>query len=213
MNRIRIFLSTALIDNTNKPISHQDQRDDLSIEKRMQEYSECFDIIKSLGYEFTIVETVATESKFLEQYSDVIYTNVNNPSYRNRGSNYVNAFKKLMEIHDFMDDDIIIHITGRYPLVDDNFFKICENLEGDMDGCFSRDPYNQFYLFLYAMRFKKLNDLLNSVDIGYLESEGINLEKIFSDKTEDYKIKFIDRLGIIGRQSSSPDGIYNVAVY
>jgi hypothetical protein len=213
MNKIRIFLTTALIDKSNVPLSHKDQRESLSIQNRIDEYIECFNIIKSFGYDFTIVETVLDKFPLFEEYTKVIYTNVNNFNYKNRGSNYVNAFKKVLNESDFRDDDIIVHITGRYPLVDNSFLLECENLNNSFDGCFSIDKYNQCYLFLYALRFKKLKDLLNSINVDYLENSNICLEQVFYGIIKDYKILFVEKLGIIGRQSSSNNELYGKILY
>lgn len=192
-NNIIIVLSTAIYG------------DNISSENRINEYKECFEIIKNNGYVFTIVETTETKSEFLENYSsNVIYTNVNGV-YNNRGTNYVNAFKKFLKNSNYNDDDVIIHITGRYPLVNDSFFKECLNLEFDKIGVFKEDKYNQFYLFLYAMRFKYLKELLNSINVENMEKNMINLEKIFYDKISKESIKLVDKLGIIGRQSNEKD--------
>lgn len=189
-NNIIIVLSTAIIN------------DNINIENRLIEYKECFDIIKNMGYNFTILETVLDKSDFLEEYSEnVIYSKVNGV-YRNRGTNYVNAFRKFLNESNFSDDDIIIHITGRYPLVDDSFFIECQKLDSDKIGCFRKDKYNQFYLFLYAMRFSYLKNLLNNIDVDFMENNMINLEKIFSDMIPHQSVKLMDRLGIIGRQSN-----------
>ena len=193
MNVIKIILSTALID------------DNISVTNRMNEYKECFEIIKNLGYDFSIVETVAEKSDFLEKYSNnVIYTNVNG-SYKNRGTNYVNSFSKFLNESTYNDDDIIIHITGRYPLIDDSFFINCLNLDINKIGCFKKDTWDQFYLFLYAMRFKHLKILLNSIDVDYMEKNMINLEMIFSNKIPHENVKFVNHLGILGRQSNEKD--------
>jgi len=196
-NNIRIVLSTAIID------------DNTGVENRMKEYQECFDIITGFGYKFFIVETVLSASEFLEKNSsNVIYTNINNKNFKNRGSNYVNAFKKFLNHSDFDNNDIIIHITGRYPLVNDSFFKECYNLDSDKIGCFKKDLHNQFYLFLYGMRFKPLKELLNSIDIDNMEKNMVNLEKIFSDGIPHNLVKIIDNLGIIGRQSNDNADTY-----
>lgn len=192
-NKIIIAISTAIIN------------DNLSVEDRLKEYAECFDIIKNLGYEFHIVETAVEKSDFLEGYSkNVFYTNVNG-SYNNRGTNYVNAFRKFLNESDFEDDDIIIHITGRYPLTDDSFFVKCLSLDSDKVGCFKKDPHNQFYLFLYGMRFKNLKNVLNSIDVDYMEKNMINLEMIFSQKINHESVELTDYLGILGRQSNEKD--------
>ena len=193
-NKIIIVLSTAIIN------------DNINVEHRLKEYEECFNILKNLGYDdFYIVETALTKSYFLEKYSkNVIYTNANGV-YNNRGTNYVNAFKKFLNESSFNDDDIIIHITGRYPLINDSFFKNCLELESNKIGCFRKDDYNQFHLFLYGMRFKFLKDLLNSIDVDYMERYMINLEAIFSNLINHQQIKFVDKLGIIGRQSNEKD--------
>jgi hypothetical protein len=210
---INIFLTTAIIDNSNKPNSHNDQCKSLSMGKRIEEYIECFNIIKSFGYNFTIVETVLDSFPLFEEYSNVIYTNVNNNSYRNRGSNYVNAFRKALDCYNFDDDDIIIHITGRYPLVDDSFLKMCENLSSEFDGCFAVDNFNQCYLFLYALRYKKLKSILDSIDVNQLENSNMCLEKIFFEYIKNYNILFTKRLGIIGRQSNSSPNSYGNTIF
>ena len=195
MNNINIVLSTAIIN------------DNINIESRIKEYKECFEIIKNLGYKFKIVETVLTQSSFLEEYSDnVIYTNVNGV-YRNKGTNYVNAFKKFLNESSFNDDDIIIHVTGRYPLTNDSFFKTCLELKENEIGCFKKDAHNQFYLFLYAMRFKYLKELLNSINVDHMERSMINLERVFSNSIPHSTVKIINYLGIIGKQSNekNPD--------
>jgi hypothetical protein len=189
-NKIRIVLSTAIID------------DNVNISNRIKEYQECFDIIKNLGYDFSIVETVLNSSEFLERNSkEIIYTNVNG-NFRNRGTNYVNAFKKFLNQSNFDADDIIIHVTGRYPLIDDNFFLNCYNLESNKIGCFKKDEHGQFYLFLYCMRFKYLKELLNTIDVDHMEKNMINLERIFADAIPSNQVKLVDHLGILGRQSN-----------
>lgn len=192
-NNIIIIASTAIIN------------DNVSIDNRLKEYQECFDIIKNLGYDFTIVETALNSSEFLEKNSkSVIYTNVNG-SFKNRGTNYVNAFRKFLNQSNFDDNDIIIHVTGRYPLVDDSFFVECLNLDLNKIGCFKKDSYDQFYLFLYGMRFKYLKELLNKIDVDHMEKNMINLERIFSDNISENIVKLVEQLGILGRQSNEND--------
>lgn len=191
MNTIKIILSTALID------------DNISIKDREIEYIESFNILKNLGYKFSIVETALEKSDFLESYSeDVIYTNVNG-KYKNRGTNYVNAFKKFINNYKSDDDDIIVHITGRYPLINDSFFKECENLDKNKIGCFKEDGYNQFHMFLYALRYIELKKILNSINIEKMEREMINVEKIFEMSLPHEKLHLIKSLGIIGKQSTN----------
>jgi hypothetical protein len=190
-NNIIITISTAIID------------DNITKEQRILEYEECFNIIKGFGYfDFYIVETVLSYSDFLEKHSkNVFYTNVNG-KYNNRGTNYVNSFKKFLNESKFNDDDIIVHITGRYPLTDDSFFKNCLKLEKEKIGCFKKDRHNQCYLFLYGMRFKELKGLLNSINVDYMERNMINLEMLFSQNIPEDTIMLLDNLGIIGRQSN-----------
>jgi len=211
MNNIKIVVSTALVDTNNVPLSHRDQRNSLSIDNRYKEYDECLNIIKSFGYDFIIMETVKSQDDFLEGFGDVIYTNVNNINLKNRGSNYLVAMRKLLDTLKFNDNDMIIHITGRYPLLDNSFIEKC--LLTDKDGLFGKDSYNQFYLFLYALKYDKLKNILNNLDINILEKTGENLEKLFSNYLLNDNIEFVERLGIIGRQSSSPDSIYGKKIY
>lgn len=193
MNNLKIVLSTSIVN------------DNISVKKRLKEYQECFDIIKNLGYDFTIVETVLNSSEFLERHSkEVIYTNVNG-IFRNRGTNYVIAFQKFLNQSNFDDDDVIIHITGRYPLVDDSFFRRCYNLKFNKIGCFKKDEHGQFYLFLYGMRFKYLKEFLDNINVNHMEKNMINLERIFADNIDNSQVELIEYLGILGRQSNEKD--------
>ena len=195
-NNIIITLTTAIID------------DNITKEQRVDEYKECFEIIKNFGYEnFHIIETALDHSSFLESYSkNVFYTNVNGV-HSNRGTNYVKAFKEFLNNSNFEDDDIIIHITGRYPLFNDSFFNNCSNLELNKVGCFKKDDHNQFYLFLFGMRFKELKNLLNNINVNQMEIDMVNLELIFSNLIPHDSVMLVDELGIIGRQSNekNPD--------
>jgi len=193
-NNIIITVSTALNSSN------------ISIQQRLSEYQECFSILKNLGHEnFYIIETVLDKSTFLESHSkNVYYTNVNK-NYSNRGSDFVNAYRKFINNSQFEDDDLIIHITGRYPLVNNSFFESCKNLDHNKIGCFAKDPYNQFYLFLCALRFKQLKSLLNSINVEEMELFRVNLERIYADKLPHELIQFVDKLGIIGRQSNETD--------
>ncbi len=193
MNKIRIVLSTALIDNN------------ISVGERIREYQECFDIIRKLGHDFIIVETVLDSSEFLEKNSkNVVYTNVNG-FFRNRGTNYVRAFRKFLNQSNFSDDEIIIHATGRYPLTDGTFLEQCYNLESDKIGCFKKDDHGQFHLFLYGMRFKYLKELMNKIDTDHREKNMINLESIFANNIPHNSVKLVSNLGILGRQSNEKD--------
>jgi hypothetical protein len=211
MNNLKIIVSTALVSQYDLPVSHHDQNFDLTIDERYREYEECLNIIKSFGYDFIIMETVSEHDLFLENFGKVIYTNVNNRSFKNRGSNYINAMKNALDTLEFEDDDLIIHITGRYPLVDNTFIERCKVIESD--GCFGKDYLGQFYLFLYALRYKKLKKLLNSIDVEYFDSSGVNLERVFSEFLENDNLDFVDKLGIIGRQSNSPKSIYGQTIF
>lgn len=213
MNNVRIYLSTALIDNTAQPVSHLNQNKNLTLNKRLAEYDECFKIIDKFNYKFEIVETVVNESPFLEKYSKVTYTKVNSDQYKNRGTNYVNAFRKLLESSEFKDDDLIVHITGRYPLVDDTFLKKCTVLDENKIGIFKADNHQQLHLFLYALRYKNLYELLTSLNLSRLEDSFENLESIFYKELPLDKIELVEYLGIRGRQSNSPDSEYDKFIY
>ena len=213
MNNIKIIVSTALVDRENIPLSHIDQRLDLSLSKRYEEYEESLNIIKSFKYDFIILETVSEFDPFLEKYGNVFYSKVNNSNYRNRGTNYVMALKKILSTMKFDDNDLIIHITGRYPLVDNSFIEYCKEIDKNTIGCFKKDSINQFYLFLYSLRFKKLKNIIDSIDISDMEINKFNLEKIFSNYLSNDKVEFVERLGIIGKQSNSPNNLYGKTIY
>jgi hypothetical protein len=208
-----IYVSTAMVDSNNLPNSHRDQRPDLTLDKRKLEYEFNFKKLKEFGLEFTIIETVVDKSEFLEQFGRVIYTNINNPNFINRGSNFINAFKKVIKEENLPDDELVIHMTGRYKLIDDSFFKECQTLSSTDMGCIKRDIHNQIYLFLYAIRSKLHLEVLESINLNEFDVSGICLERIFSLQLNNIKMKECNRLGIHGNQSNGNNTEYEKIIF
>lgn len=190
-DNVKIVISTAIIN------------DNIDVPQRLKEYEECFDIIKNMGHhDFTILETALTQSDFLEAYSNKIFYSNCNVTSRNRGVNHCRALKKYLKKSSLSDDDIILHITGRYPLVNDSFMLECSRLNPDQIGCFKKDPLGQFYTFLFGMRRKQLLNLLSEIDLDSMERNMTCMERIFSNRIDHKKIKFVENLGIRARFSN-----------
>lgn len=160
----KIICTAALIDN--------------QFEKRKAEYIKSLNILNSYQfYDPYIIESVLPlgSRSFLNNYSNnVLYTNTNNCSFKNKGVNeacsLLEAFKKLK----FKEHDIIVKITGRYSFNSDLFLTtIKENPTVDV---FALKISDQVFTGCFAMRYELFKDFLNQLDFIKMEKEMINIE-------------------------------------
>lgn len=205
-NKLRIVITTALIDDVDR----------LGISKRIQHYIEQLDNLKELNLlEYCyVIETVSTDTSLFEKYipkERIHCSNVNNLTYKNRGSNEVVAMLTSLPTFKFNDDDMIIKLTGRYLLVDNYFIDKVKYSESDI--LYRKADDTQVFTFLYAMRYKILYDTLQQCDIVEMENTMINIEKLLSLKTINSNIEYVSKLNVIAKFSTDDVNVDNYHLY
>lgn len=150
-------------------------------EERKQQYTRALSLLKNkYGYDFYLVESIANGPTYLDEYcKHVCYTHSNDASLVNYGINEAISLKIAFKEFNFDPDTMIVKLTGRYPLENDEFINIVEqNLDADViartwhegDACTG----------LFAIRFKYFIDFLeNHIDFKKMEKFGTPLEHYF----------------------------------
>lgn len=186
---IRILFTAALID--------------LNFDERKKEYIKTLEVLDSYGYtNCYIVEAIKSDGPtFLEKHSqNVIYSNVNNSSLRNKGVNEAQSIKKALNQFKFDDNDMIIKITGRYFFTSDTFLIKVKN-SPEFDAFFKTGAGEQIFTGCFALRYKYFKEFIYQLDLEVMESNMINIEwklaqYIESLKTKNIKIMKLDQLDI-----------------
>lgn len=165
--RIKIVCTSAL-----KPQNY---------EERKQQYIHALSLLKNkYGFDFYLVESIANSPTFLDEYCNhICYTHSNDASLVNYGINEAVSLIMAFEQLNFEPDTMIIKLTGRYPLENDEFIKIVEqNMDADViartwhegDACTG----------LFAIRLRYFVDFLtNHIDFAKMETHNIPLEHFF----------------------------------
>lgn len=106
--------------------------------QRMKDYKLSFDHALKFRENFdtiTILETVAKEKvDELEECGINVYYSKFNNSFSNKGLNEIFHIQDFLNNSNFNDDDLIIKITGRYLMVNDNILNIDSNIVAKYDG-------------------------------------------------------------------------------
>jgi len=132
-----------------------------------------------------IIECYKNEYHFLE---NVFYSNTNNDNLNNKGVKELMAIIKFLETHKIDDDELIVKMTGRYLLLDDTFLK---NITG-YDCYIRKDKYNQVFFGLFAIKFKIFKQFLDYVDLNFLETHMVNVEKALSMYLDKFNINYYE---------------------
>lgn len=187
---IKIVLSVALTDNY--------------FEERKQQYIEAFSILTNLGYpDFYIVEAIKGQGPtFLDLYCDkVFYSKINNPNLNNKGINEGITLLDGLAHFNFDPEDMVIKLTGRYHLMSDYFLKAVQN-NLDCDALVHLDDYGNLHTLGYAMKYKYMKEMYESLPYDHLEQHMINVEKACNDfvtqKVQEgvMKVIYMDKLDI-----------------
>lgn len=184
-------------------------------ENREERYKTCIlDLLLYLPNEIIpiIVENNGKRSTFLEGYEhngksvEVIYTETNKYSFRNKGVNELLDIKEVIKQKEIKDEDMIIKVTGRYRILSSFFFDEVITLQNKYDAfvkffgsCSLTYEKYDCLLGLYAMKVMYLNlldpnymNMNQSPEIifakyvrrsiyHYKEIEKLDLECIFSE--------------------------------
>jgi len=168
---------------------------ELMKDMRTKEYLKTIEWMKNnlLDYKVIFIETVKGKDSFIEKYYPVFYSNTHDPKYTNQGTNHGLSLKKFFEVNKFESEDLIIQTTGRYHFIDSYFFDTIENNSGcdfyglEMDGPGIGE--NQYFTGCFAMKYKYIEDWVNTTDWVYLNLNQINFEKSLHDYVKKNNIK------------------------
>lgn len=112
-----------------------------------------------------IVENSGLRESYLDTFGcNVHYTNNNDKIYIHKGVNELLDIKSAIDKYDIKDDDMIIKLTGRYPVLNDSFFKtVINNPDKDafvkfFNVCTLEFLENDSVLGLFALRCKYLKE-------------------------------------------------------
>jgi hypothetical protein len=181
---------------------------DSHFEFRKQQYVEAFAALSQCGLENVfVVEALKKHGPtFLETLStNVFYATRNNPNLKNHGINEAITLLEGCEHFKFQPEDMVIKFTGRHKLTSDHFLKIVEKnpefdafVKVDKDG---RDfTPGSIYTLGFAMRYKHLKDMFESLNYADLNEKMIPLETAVGEyirsKKEALKVCYLDKLGM-----------------
>lgn len=193
-------------------------------EFRKQQYHEAFTILKNFGYsDFYIIEALKKQGPtFLEEYSShVFYATVNNPHLKNNGINEAKTFLEGCSHFRFDPEDVVVKLTGRYQLISDFLIKTIET-NPDVDAFVKVNEDENVFTLGYAMRYKYLREMLESIDYGSLERYMIPIEYRVGDYIKkkkrggNFKVMYIETLHITGNlygSSTAPGHPVDIRVW
>ena len=183
-------------------------------ENRKKTYLES--ILKTLSFIPENIKPIIVENNgFRETYldninCDIYYTNNNSNIHNHKGVNELEDIKSVIEKYNINGDDIIIKITGRYHLINDDFLKlIVNNPEFDayikfFNVCTLSFGYDDSALGMYAIKCKYIKDF-NYIDFSkspetefalYVRNK-IHPLKVFSVDNLQLRCCFADNLRIL----------------
>jgi hypothetical protein len=112
-------------------------------------------------YEYRLPIPEVTEFIYSESRKHKIIETTHNNSFNfiHKGFNELLDIKNVIEKYNILDDDIIIKLTGRYKLLDNDFINIVKNNNKDayvkfFDVCTYKFMHNATVLGLYAIKCK-----------------------------------------------------------
>lgn len=160
---------------------------------RKQEYLRTFSSLKAYGYNPWIVEALADSSFFDELTDRVIYPQVNNNAWMNKGANETNSIRASIPYLPFDDEDIVIKLTGRYYLYDNYLVNLIQRTQNDFDAyvCYGKNFVSPDHIFTgcFAMRWKYFKKLYNELDLDWAEKEYVAIEKIYADFIQNQNLR------------------------
>jgi hypothetical protein len=165
-----------------------------NINSRNNRYVECISQLLTLiendnDIKPIIVENCGLRNTYLNNFNcDVLYTNNNSLYFIHKGFNELLDMKEVINKYNINDDDIIIKLTGRYKLLNNDFINLVKNNNKDayvkfFNVCTKEFIHYNSVLGLFAIKCKYLkkfnyNGLNNiSPEVEFAEFVRANIEK------------------------------------
>lgn len=120
------LIITASLEN-----KHGIKNDEHRKKSYINSITKALNLIKDKPIKAIIVENNGQRSTYLDDLGcDVVYTNNNSLNTVNKAVNELLDIKHVIQLYNIQDDDIVIKLTGRYNLMNDNFLYIALNTKG-----------------------------------------------------------------------------------
>lgn len=174
-----------------------------SYEQRMLDYKNSFESALLLRDKFdtiTIVETVSKEKvKELEDSGiNVYYSNFDN-SFVNKGINEMFHIQDFLKNSSISDEDLIIKITGRYLIINDNILNINSDFIAKYDGDIY--PGNRgVHTFFFGCKKKLFIEFIDTFNFKNNNYDTTCIEWLVKDYILSINIPILDNfyeLGVI----------------
>jgi len=169
------------------------ERDYIDSFKSALKFKDLFDSI-------TIIETISREKvDYLENSGiNVYYSNFDN-SFVNKGLNEMFHIRDFIENNNIDDNDLVVKLSGRYIMENDNILSINSDFIAKYDGDIY-DPINRgVHTFFFAFIKKSFVEFINSIDINVVNSIHISIEWVVKEFLLKKNIKILDssyKLGV-----------------
>ncbi len=176
-------------------------------EMRNGEYAKSMQILSDYGYRPYVVEACQSHppSLFEAFTRDIVCSNVNDYSLRNKGVNETRSIIEAFKYFNFDDEDMVLKLTGRYFFSSRDFLTMVEE-NPQIDVFVNYDYYESKPDFrmktgCFALRGKFYKEFLRTVDLERMEKQMIDVEIEMADfirkiSREGAQIMVLDKLGI-----------------
>ena len=170
-------------------------------------------LLKNHDIKIIIVENGNNNVSYLDDLEcEVVYTNNNKYKFEHKGQNELMDIKCVIEKYDIQDDDIIIKLTGRYKILNTDFFDdvILNQINYDAFIKFYNVCTKQYcnnlddcVLGLFALKCKFIKKFTYSFtksaecDFANFITKNIELDKIKKIKNLNLECCFADDLRMI----------------
>jgi len=158
-------------------------------EMRKREYLKTIDWLKinAQKYKVSWLECLLPKDSFLETHIPVYYSQIHNPNYRNKGSNWGQAVEKFLKKCEYQSE-YTMHLTGRYHFNDTYFFETIEKNPG-FDLYVKKTSDSQYMTGCFCMRTENFCNWISNTDWDMLNYKMINVEKYIWDYTKENNLK------------------------
>jgi len=113
----------------------------------------------------------------------------------------------------FADDDIVIKLTGRYFLIDQNFIDLIKNTFENYDAyvLYGKHFVSTDHVFTgcFALKWKYFKQLINDLDFESSETNLIPIEKSVADFVHEQRLRVcpVENLHVAARIFFSGEGV------
>jgi len=175
-----------------------------SYEQRSADYIKSFEhglLFKDNFNSITIIEMISNEKiDILENSGINVYYSKFDNLFVNKGINEIFHIIDFFKNSNIKDDDLIIKITGRYLMMNDNILKIDSDFIAKYDGDIYSPLNRGIHTFFFAFKKKLFIEFFNSLDFVNNNYDNICIEWLLKDFMIQKNIPILDKnykLGVI----------------